>query len=419
MIWRIFGWGLLLLASHSLALTGMVRDSRTGQPIAGAIVTSATAVVKTDSHGRFNLVRPGLLVLARAPGYLRFSVRAPAQAAQPLDIVLMPFRPKALYLSYYGISSRTLRDAALNLINSTELNALVIDVKGDRGRIPYRSEVPLRAGLGRQPTVLINDMPALIQTLKQQKVYLIARIVSFKDDPLARSKPDLAVKQADGAIWHDREGLAWVDPFQPEVWRYNLDIAEEAAKLGFDEIQFDYVRFPDAAGLQFSRANTQASRVEAITGFLHAARARLAPYNVFVAADIFGYVCWNLNDTAIGQQLERLGEPLDYLSPMLYPSGFTWGIPSYPNAAAAPYEIVYDTLQRALLRTKLPGVRFRPWLQAFRDYAFDHRVFGAEQIRAQIDAAEKLGSDGWMLWNPLNRYSRAGLAAKPRQGAVP
>jgi len=169
------------------------------------------------------------------------------------------------------------------------------------------------------------------------------------------------------------------------------------------------VRFPDASGLRFSQANTRANRTAAIVGFLQAARARLAPYNVFVAADIFGYVCWNLDDTAIGQQIELLGASLDYISPMLYPSGFTWGLPGCTNPVSDPGQIVRRSLAEAAERTGQPGVRFRPWLQAFRDYAFDHREFDAAEIRAQTAAAEAAGSDGWMLWNPRNRYDPTDL----------
>jgi hypothetical protein len=154
---------------------------------------------------------------------------------------------------------------------------------------------------------------------------------------------------------------------------------------------------------------TEENRVKAISGFLMEAKKRLKPYNVFLAADIFGYVCWNLNDTLIGQKLEELISHLDYLSPMLYPSGFQYGIPGYRIPVANPYEIVYLSLKRARERSNLSSVRFRPWLQAFRDYAFDKRIFNGTEIRSQINAAETFGSHGWMLWNPCNIYYRHGL----------
>jgi hypothetical protein len=193
------------------------------------------------------------------------------------------------------------------------------------------------------------------------------------------------------------------------VWDYNIQIAIEAAQYGFDEIQFDYVRFPDALDLQLSMPNTEENRVKAISEFLMEAKKRLRPYNVFLSADIFGYVCWNPNDTFIGQKLEELIDLLDYFSPMLYPSGFQYGIPGYRTPVANPYEIVYLSLKRAQKRSNLPSIRFRPWLQAFRDYAFDKRCFQGEEIRSQIKAAEEFGSHGWMLWNPCNIYSQDGL----------
>ncbi|MDH4232541.1 MAG: putative glycoside hydrolase, partial [Nitrospirota bacterium] len=282
---------------------------------------------------------------------------------------------------------------------------LVIDVKGDRGLIVYKSSIPLAKEVNAQRLIIIRDMEELMRSLKKKGIYTIARIVVFKDNPLAHARPDLAVKTTGGAVWLDNENLAWVDPAKKEVWNYNIAVAEETALLGFDEIQFDYARFPDAAGLAYSVPNSEENRVKAITGFLVEARKRLRPYNVFLATDIFGYVCWNPDDSKIGQRIEDIAPLVDYISPMLYPSGFQFGIPGYRIPVAHPYEIVYRTLKRSQERTGLEPVRFRPWLQAFRDYAFDRRYFGRQQIQAQISGAEQFGSGGWMLWNPQNIYS--------------
>ena len=143
--------------------------------------------------------------------------------------------------------------------------------------------------------------------------------------------------------------------------------------------------------------------------FSEAGSAALAPFNVFLAADTFGYICWNTDDTKIGQKLEHLAAIVDYLSPMLYPSGFQFGIPGYRNAVDHPYEIVRLSLEQGRRRIQMPAVRFRPWLQAFRDYAGSGRSFTAGEIRSQIKAAEDFGADGWMLWNSRNRYSSADL----------
>ena len=391
-------------------LRGRILDATTREPLEDAIVTRGDTVVRTGADGAFDVAGAGDRLLARAVGHGRaeLDLRA-AEPAAELALELPPLSPKALYLSSFGVGSARLREAALELIATTELDALVIDVKGDRGLVAYRSEVPLAAEVGAQRVLTLLDAPGLLARLRELGIYTIARIVVFKDDPLASARPELVVRRRDGQVWRDREGLAWTDPFRHEAWAYNVDLAVEAARLGFDEIQFDYVRFPDAGGLVFAAANDEPGRVAAIAGFLAKARERLAPYNVFVAADVFGYVCWNQDDTQIGQRLEALAPHLDYLSPMLYPSGFQYGIPGHRNPVAHPFEIVRESLERARERTGLPPQRFRPWLQAFRDYAFDRRGFEAEAIRAQIRAAEEFGASGWMLWNPRNVYSRDGL----------
>ncbi len=406
---------LLLLPISSMAYTtGRVVDFFTGKPVKGAFVTLNNDVVLTDENGIFT-VKTALSKLAvRAPGYGRAEQTITPLDTTPQEIKLMPFTPKALYLSFYGIGDRGLRESAIRLIEETELNTLVIDVKGDKGMIPYKSSVPLAAEVGAQRITTVREMAPLMKSLKEKGIYTIARIVVFKDNPLAQAKPDWAIKTQSGETWRDRENLAWVDPFNKEVWDYNINVAIEAAQYGFDEIQFDYVRFPDASAPRFSMPNTEENRVQAISGFLMEARRRLAPYNVFLSGDIFGYVCWNLNDTKIGQRLEDLASHLDYLCPMLYPSGFQYGIPGYRNPVANPYEIIYLSLKRAQERTNLPSHRFRPWLQAFRDYAFDGRNFNDKEIMGEVRAAEGFGSHGWMLWNPRNSYSSAGLKkAKP------
>jgi hypothetical protein len=410
----IFALSLFLLTGSlaplpALAYTGTVIDGATKRPVEDAIVTLQDVVVRSDHDGKFQISGDGETIGLRAYGYARQSIAASELKDRSEPIVLTAMMPKALYLSFYGIGSTKLREAALGLIDQTELNAVVIDVKGDRGMIAFKTALPLAERAHSNALTTMRDAKALLDRLHRDNVYAIARIVVFKDDPLATARPDLAVKRAGGAIFRDRERLAWTDPFNTEVWDYNISIALEAARLGFDEIQFDYVRFPDAPGLKFSKPiNSMAARLGAISGFLTEARRRLTPYNVFLAADIFGYVTWNLDDTHIGQRLEELAPIVDYVSPMLYPSCFQFGIPGYRNPVAHPYEIVFLSLQNARERG-IPSIRFRPWLQAFRDYAFDHREFTGTAIRAQISAAEKFGSDGWMLWNPRNQYTADGL----------
>jgi hypothetical protein len=394
-----------------------VVDYHSGEPIPGAFVTLDGVAVEADGEGRFPLPQAAGVLRVRAHGYLR-AEQPVSSGDETVEVALSPFFPRALYLSFYGVGSRVLRGPALKLIEETELNSLVVDVKGDRGMIPYPTTVAGAAEIGAQKIITVRDIEGQIARFKERGIYLIARIVVFKDDLLAAARPELAVRTPYGEIWRDRENLAWVDPFRQEVWDYNIRIAEEAARLGFDEIQFDYVRFPDARTPVFSQPSTEESRVAAISGFLQEARRRLAPHNVFTAADIFGYVCWNTNDTDIGQKLEPIAAAVDYLCPMLYPSGFQFGIPGYRNPVANSNEIVYLSLRKAQERTGIAPVRFRPWLQSFRDYAFDRRPFGEKEIGDQIRAADAFGAHGWMLWNPANVYTADALKKEIRTASV-
>ena len=388
---------------------GRVLDASTSAPLDDAIVTLGNLEVRTNHDGTFEINGSGDSIGFRAYGYKRASLPAAEFKTGRHDVTLIAFRPKALYLSFFGIGSAKLRESAIGLIDTAHLNAVVIDVKSDRGMVAYQSSVAVSQQVGAQRITTIRDPKSLLNRLHREQLYVIARIVVFKDDRLATAKPDMAVKRNSGAIFKDQEGSGWTDPFNQEAWRYNIAIAVEAATLGFDEIQFDYLRFPDASGLVFARPNTMDNRIEAITGFLREARKQLTSYNVFLAADIFGYVTWNLDDTHIGQRLQELSSVVDYISPMLYPSCFQFGIPGYRLPVAHPYEVVLRSLQNAHERTGIAPIRFRPWLQAFRDYAFDRRTFGGTEIKAQIAAAENFGTDGWMLWNPRNIYSSAGL----------
>ncbi len=410
-------WPILRLPLIALALLAAFEQAPTqkgrvvdpgGRGIAAAIVTSGDRSVVADAEGNFTMEADGGGIGARAPGYRAVRVKA---VQQDMALIrLAPFTPRALYLSYYGIGSKTLREAALDLIHKSDrLNALVIDVKGDRGLIAFKTGIALAHEIGADRTATIPEVSALLKELHDSGIYAIARIVVFKDEPLGSARPDLAVKTTTGSLFHDSENLAWTDPFRSDVRDYNIGIAVEAARAGFDEIQFDYLRFPDAPNLRFSEPNTMQSRTKAIDGFLAEARRRLTPYNVFLAADVFGYVCWNTDDTGIGQKLEDILPLVDYVSPMLYPSGFTFGIPGYRDPVQHPYEIVRNSLERARMRTGVSPARFRPWLQAFRDYAFDRRVFDANEMEPQLIAAEDFGAAGWMIWNPRNVYSDMGL----------
>jgi hypothetical protein len=396
----------LALGGFGAVTHGVVVDSDTRKPIEGAWISSGAAITRTDKNGQFQITPSSPTLDVRARGYTRERFRADCHDA----IALNRFDVHGLYLSFWGVSSNEVRARVLDTVSKAHLNAVVIDVKGDLGLIALRNTIPLALKAGTNRVITIPDPAGLIAELHQRGLYVIARIVTFKDTPIANSHPDLAVKAENGRLFSDREGLHWTDPFQRAVWDYNIAIAVEAAKAGFDEVEFDYVRFPDAKGLCFFKPSTEANRTQAIAGFLALAQKTLNAYGVPVSADNFGYVSWNKDDTGIGQTLVDIGPVVDYMSPMLYPSGFRFGIPGVRNPLNDPYRIVYASLEKAKERTNFSGLAFRPWLQAFTDYAFDHRAFGKAQISAQIKAAQDAGAQGWLLWEPRNRYPTQALA---------
>jgi len=396
-------------------VSGRVLDAESGAPLAGASVWVGPTEVRTDDGGRFATkpLRPGAAFLVKVPGY---ELRRLTADPDEVTVGLAPKVVRAAYLTYYGVGDKGIRDRVLELVARTELNAVVIDVKGDRGLIPYRTAVPLALEAGAQGPVIIKDFDGLMASLKARNVYTIARIVAFKENVLARHRPDWAVIDTrTGKPWLDNEKLAWVDPFREEVWDYAIAVAKEAVAKGFDEVQFDYVRFPTDGRLsaaKYSQPNNAQTRLPAIAGFLAKARRELGPTGVFLAADVFGYTAFNENDTDIGQRVEELARHLDYICPMVYPSGYHRGIPGVRNPVAQPYEIVKESVRLTRKRSAPGTVQVRPWLQDFRDYAFDRRIFGVNEIRAQIRGARDGGAVGFMLWNPKNDYTGGALAPK-------
>ena len=315
---------------------------------------------------------------------------------------------RAIYVSYFALGREERRRRVFDLVSKTEINALVIDVKGDFGMVSYPTRVALAHDIGAaQPTA--RDLDEFLGFFKGKNVYTVARIVAFRDNFFANAHPGLAVHRQDGGVWQDRDGLAWIDPFVQDAWEYNANLAEEAVRLGFDEIQFDYVRFPtrsqDGTPL-LSRSLNRETRVAAITAFLNFVHGRLEPLGVRVAANVFGYACWRTDDSLIGQDIGHMARYLDILCPMLYPSTFGSGIPQHEYAVAYPYEIVCESMKRAVHLVEPLGCRVRPWIQDFPDFRFDKRVYGPAEIRAQIQGSFDGGGAGYMAWDPRVKYTK-------------
>ncbi len=340
-------------------------------------------------------------------------------SVESMDEWALPQPPplKGVYATFYTLGHHGLLGRIKRLVEETEINTVIMDVKGDRGLIPYYSSIPLATEVGAQEQIRVRDWPQFMKWFKDRCVYTIARIVVFKDNPLATTHPELAViDQRTGQPWRDGEGLAWTDPFSEKVWDYNIAIAIEAATKGFDEIQFDYIRFPSDGELRealFSQPSIEKARRAAITRFLKRARSALSPFGVKIGVAVFGYTVWGADDTGIGQNIEDLARYVDVLSPMLYPSSFHLGIPGYPVAIDHLYELAHQSTKRAVKRIQGTGTVVRPWLQDFRDYAFDRRKFSPQDIRDQMEGVLDAGGEGWMLWNPGVRYTLEALKSDP------
>jgi hypothetical protein len=326
---------------------------------------------------------------------------------------------KGIYVSDSMAGYTTGMNKLIQLVDETELNSMVIDIKNDYGRIAYQSTLPMAVEYGVGSSN-IRDIDALMNKLISHNIYPIARIVTFKDPYIALKKPEWAVKKGDGSVWLDRSKAAWLDPYNREAWDYIISIARDAAKHGFREIQFDYVRFPsDGSGVNalVYPGKDSRSRQQVVADFLAYARQQLEPEHVWVSADIFGLIPVVNDDQGIGQYWEDAIQGIDYVSPMAYPSHYapyTFGI---KNPNADPYKTVYETMKKGLERmAKSPAngkVTMRPWLQ---DFSMGTPSYTAADVRAQIQACYDLGVDQWILWNAANRYTRDALQPETYNG---
>jgi len=307
----------------------------------------------------------------------------------------------------------------VQLIDNTDLNAMVIDVKDDFGYLTY---VPPQGSKHQKISKdYIKDPTAMLKKLEEKQIYPIARVVVFKDSVLAQQRPELSFKDGD-KVWKNGRGEAFVNPFLKEVWDHNVGIAIEAAKLGFQEIQFDYVRFPEGferrdSSLTYSMGeyekvdldNVQ-KRVAAVTDFVAYAKEKLEPYNVKVSVDIFGYTATLPEAPGIGQNFSKISEHVDVISSMIYPSHWTsyFGI---PRPDLEPYRLVseYAKVENHKLNQIENRPVSRPWLQDFTASWLgkgNYTVYGKDEIEAQIKGLQDQGIHEFLLWNAGNSYTK-------------
>ncbi|HYD51880.1 MAG TPA: putative glycoside hydrolase [Gemmatimonadaceae bacterium] len=331
------------------------------------------------------------------------------RSAQPLDASKPAGSPalRGLYVNRFAAqSSRRLRQHVA-WADSTEINALVIDMKDEFG-LNYRSaNADFRRNEGSGNGV-VRDVKALTDTLRAHGIVSIARIVVFKDPVAAANNPAWQIKTPGGASWRDEKGNAWVNAYNRDVWHYNLGVAEELIGLGFDEIQWDYIRFPEPyrrlAPQVFPGADGM-KKPDALAAFLREAKARMNARGARSTADIFGLVTTVRGPLEIGQWWEKVAPVTDVLLPMVYPSHYPRGSLGVAHPNAQPYEIIKIAIDTARVRNQKLGItapeHVRPWLQAFSLYGVD---YGAEQVRQQKRAVYDAGYDGWVLWHPGSRY---------------
>ena len=339
------------------------------------------------------------------------------QDQQPQPVEIKEFKVKGIYLTGWSAGRTTSVDHFIKLINSTELNSVVIDVKDDDGRVSYKSSVPMCNDISSAKTNMVSDIRSVIKKFKDNNVHTIARIVTFKDPILGEKRPDLAFKTVNGGLWRDRKHAAWLDPSNPDSWNYSIDLAKEAADIGFDEIQFDYVRYPtdgNVKNIDYKNGGKPIDKTKFIDEFLAQAKKELAPLGMLVSADVFGIITTNIGDVEkIGQDLEKISKDIDYISPMVYPSHYALGQYGINKPDLVPYKIVYKSLSTAKERLdKLEGhkAKIRPYLQDFTASWIgrgNYKKYTAEDVRAQIKATYDSGLDEWILWNANNKYSES------------
>jgi hypothetical protein len=337
-----------------------------------------------------------------------------AAAGDELASVRFP-RPediRGIYLNAWTAGSWGRRGRLIEMARRTEINSFVIDIKDATGYVSHESRVPLANEVGAVDEIRIKDLPALLNQLEEAGIYPIARIVVAKDPLLAEGRPDLAIQDSAGGPWLDQKEVMWLNFHHPEVWDYHLSLANEVARAGFPEIQWDYVRFPDAPESYLSRAVYPGSegrtKTQAVREFLGYTREILGAEGVRVTADVFGVTTSYSRDVGIGQVWESFIDQVDVALPMVYPSHYWTGSFGYEEPNAHPYEIVRRALRDAVRRQKaVDGAgATRPWLQ---DFTLGEPVYEAPEIRAQIQATYDAGIQEWILWNPGSSYTEAAL----------
>ncbi len=331
----------------------------------------------------------------------------PAAIEEKVEHLPTPEPVRAIYMTSWVAGTSDWRAELVKFVEDSEVNSIVIDVKDYSGRIAFEVKDPVLKEWGAQE-LRVRDFREFIKGLHVKNIYAIARISVFQDPYMTGKRPDLAVKNREGGVWKDRKGLSWIDPAAREYWDYIVRLAEETERLGFDELNFDYIRFPsdgDMKNIKYDYWDKEIAERDLLLEFFAYLDERLSDLGVPISGDFFGMVTTNYDDLNIGQVLEYAAPYFDYISPMVYPSHYPSGFIGLKNPAANPYEVIHYSMSKAYGRlrtaTSTPA-KLRPWIQDFDLGA----TYDAEMIKKQKQAVYDSGLTSWMAWDPANKYTR-------------
>lgn len=401
--------------------------------VAGAVFTAAFSLFYffIPAFSSVAYKQGAIIATTMAPDIASSSI--PAESEIIVTHISTPEPLKAIYMTACVATMPSFREKLVRIADTTEVNSIIIDVKDFSGTIAFTPEDPLlknNEGKGCRT----KDLREFIAELHEKGIYAIARITVFQDPYYTKVHPDLAVhKKSDGSIWKDRKGLSFIDVSAKPYWEYIVALGKEAYAMGFDELNFDYIRFPsdgDMKDIDFSLSKGM-SKAEALENFFRYLHDSFKDTGAKLSADLFGMTATNNDDLNIGQVLERALPYFDYISPMVYPSHYPPNYNGWKNPNQHVYDVVKFSMSRAVERaiatttpvehfggvrvgTSTPAIytkevynknKLRPWLQDF-DYGGN---YGATEVRAQIQATYDAGLNSWFLWDPANRYTKEAL----------
>lgn len=324
-----------------------------------------------------------------------------------------PTAVKALYMSSWVAGNEKLRSNLLNIIESSELNSVVIDIKDYSGKISFRVQNEKLKEFNSTEN-RISDVKEFIGRLHDKGIYVIGRISVFQDSFLVKTHPEYAVKNKAGEVWKDYKGVSWLDASAKGVWDYIALIGDEAYSVGFDELNFDYIRFPSDGNMldisyPFSQGKVKSLALKEFFAFLD---NYFRPKNIPISADLFGMTTSNSDDLGIGQILEHALAHFDFVAPMVYPSHYPKNFNGYTKPAEKPYEVISYAMSRGVqkaVNASTTPLKLRPWIQ---DFSIGGTIYTPEMVRAQITATYDVGLTSWMLWNASNVYTVSALDTK-------